>query len=118
VEVVPKGELRGFALSPDGARLATASSRGVSLWDAVTGDEAFSSGKHRRKVETVCFSPTQPLLATGDATGNVFLWDFTGRVLTRFEWGLRAVKGLGFAPDGLRCAATDGYKVVIWDVDV
>jgi WD40 repeat protein len=116
--VVPKGKLRGFALSADGSRLGTVSTRGVTLWDAATGAEVFSSGKHRREVKAVCFHSTRPLAATGDGSGNVFLWDFAGRVLTRYDWGLLTVYSLAFAPDGLRCAAANAFRVVIWDVDV
>jgi hypothetical protein len=59
------------------------------------------------------------MFATGDTGGQVFLWDHTGRVLTRYDWGLGEVYAMCFAPDGLRCAAIDrAGKVVVWDVDV
>lgn len=117
VTVAPKAPGR-FALSADGGHLATVGSRGVTLWDAATGAEVWSSGKHRRSVTMTAFSPTRPLLATGDNAGTIFLWDFAGRVLVRYDFGLGDVSGLAFAPDGLRCAAAGGSKLVVWDVDV
>ena len=112
----------GIALSADGTRLATIGNRGVTLWDLANGAparEVFRSGKHRRGVTAVACNPTKSVLVTGDTAGQVFLWDDTGRVLTRFDWGLGDVYGLTFAPDGLRCAAADAKgKIVVWDVDV
>lgn len=110
----------GVALSADGSRLATVTSRGLQWWDVGREEvaEVFRSGKHKRRVTAVACSPTKPLLATGDAGGQIFLWDHAGRVLTRFDWGLGEVNALCFAPDGLRCAAADSTgKVVVWDVD-
>jgi WD40 repeat protein len=108
-----------IALSADGARLAVVGSFGVAVRDILKRKEAFRSTQHRRAVTAVAYNPTKPVLTTGDVVGNVFLWDHTGRVLTRYDWGLDEVYGLAFAPDGLRCAAVDAAgKVVIWDVDV
>jgi WD40 repeat protein len=107
-----------FALSADGAHLATIGTKSVTLWNAATGRELWASGKHRRGVSAAAFCPTRPLLATGDSAGNVFMWDFAGRVLARYDFGLRDVYGLTFAPDGLRCAAVGIDQVVLWDVDV
>jgi WD40 repeat protein len=118
VAIRPKRRATRFALSADGSHLATVGTKGVTLWNAATGREAWASGKHRRGVVAVCFSPTRPLLASGDNAGNVFLWDFAGNALTRYDWGLGDVYGLAFAPDGLRCAAAGTEKVVLWDMDV
>jgi WD40 repeat protein len=108
--------------SADGSRVATVTNRGVVLWDVSPGNrkvrEVFRSGKHRRRVCAVACSPTKPLFATGDNAGQVFLWDFDGRVLSRFDWGLGEVQAMCFAPDGLRCAAADtAGRVVVWDVE-
>ncbi len=117
VRIKPKVSTSRFVLSSDGSHLATVGSRGVTLWDATTGREVWSSGKHRRGVQMVSFCPGRQLLATGDNAGGIFLWDFAGRVLTRYDFGLGDVYGLTFAPDGLRGAAVDGRRIVIWDVD-
>lgn len=111
----------GVAASADGTRMATITSRGVQFWN-LEGEavrEVFRSGKHKRRVSAVACSPTKPLIATGDAGGTVFLWDHTGRVLNRYDWGLSTeVFALCFAPDGQRCAAANGHgKVVVWDID-
>jgi WD40 repeat protein len=115
----PPRLVRDFALSNDGTRLATVDTSGLTIWDVTSGEQVVRSGKHRRAVLAVACSPTKPVLATGDNAGQVFLWDYTGHVLTRYDWGLGEVYGLAFAPDGLRCAVADEKgKVVVWDVDV
>jgi WD40 repeat protein len=118
VAVTPKGSATQFSLSADGTRLAVAGGRGVTLWNADSARQVWTSGKHRRGVTMTCFCPTRPLLATGDNAGCIFLWDLTGRVLARYDFGLKHVDGLAFAPDGLRCAAAGPGTVVLWDIDV
>jgi len=114
----PPRLVRDLALSNDGSRLATVDTSGLTIWDVTSGEQVVRSGKHRRAVGAIACNPTKPLLATGDNAGRIFLWDYTGRVLTRFDWGLSEISGLCFAPDGLRCAAVDkAGKVVVWDVD-
>jgi WD40 repeat protein len=110
-----------FALSSDGTRLAVALAAipGLRVWDTQTGTELFRSGKHRRHVTAVAYSPDRPLLGSGDTGGQVFIWHGADVPVRRYDWGLSKVAGLRFAPDGFRCAAVDVTgKVVIWDVDV
>jgi WD40 repeat protein len=114
----PPRLVRDLALSNDGSRLATVDTSGLTIWDVTNGEQVVRSGKHRRAVSAITCNPTKSLLATGDNAGQIFLWDYTGRVLTRFDWGLCEICGLCFAPDGLRCAGVDNAgKVVVWDVD-
>jgi WD40 repeat protein len=116
---VAKKYTNDFALSADGSYLAAVSHTGLSVWETSGGEEVVRSGKHRRSVLALACNPVKPILATGDNAGQIFLWDYAGQVLTRFDWKLKEVCGLTFAPDGLRCAAVDSTgKVVIWDVDV
>jgi WD40 repeat protein len=119
VNIAWSDNITDIALSADGVLLVAVGNCGVWAWNTTSDTEVFRSGKHRRGVRAVACCPTKPLIATGDTAGNVFLWDHTGRVLTRFDWGLGEVNSLAFAPDGLRCAAVDERgKVVVWDVDV
>lgn len=117
-----KAERREFrndiALSFNGSHLVEVDNHGLSIWNTSSG-EHLRSGKHRRGVTAVACSPTRPIFVAGDSGGQVFLWDYTGRVLTRYDWGLSKVHDLCFALDSLRCAALDTKgKVVVWDVDL
>ena len=116
--VKTKSLVYDFALSADGLHLVGVGSTGLSIWKT-SGGGFIHSGKHRRTVKAVACSPTKPMLVTGDNAGQVFLWDYSGNILTGYDWQLGEVCGLCFAPDGLRCAVVDKTgKVVIWDVDV
>jgi WD40 repeat protein len=118
VRIQPPGPAHSFALSHDGNLLAVADGQALTLWSTTSGERVVHSGKHRRSVLAVACHPTRPVLVTGDRSGYVFLWDQSGQILLRYEWGLSAVSGLAFAADGLRCAAVDAAgKVVVWDVD-
>jgi WD40 repeat protein len=109
----------GGALSADGGLFAMPGQYALRVWNTATGKPVFSSGKHKRAVCDVACCPMRPLIATGDSKGNVFFWDHTGNILARYDWKLKDVRSLAFAPDGLRCAAADTTgKVVVWDVDV
>ena len=106
------------ALSADGGLLVSPGQYALRAFDTATGELAFGSGKHKRAVWSAACCPTRPLIASGDSKGNVFFWDHTGNVLARYDWKLKDVRSLCFAPDGLRCAAADTTgKVVVWDVD-
>jgi|GEM_PF-2358209 len=119
VRIEPPNVVNAFALTSAGDLLAVAESTALSLWNTTSGEEVFRSGKHRRKVTTVACSPAHPILITGDKAGHVFVWDYRGNILARYDWGLGEIYSLAFAPDGLRAAAVDhSGKLVVWDVDV
>jgi WD40 repeat protein len=64
----------GVAVSPEGARIATASDDGTTrLWNATSGEEVLTLFGHRALVFGVAFSPDGRLLATASADGTVAL---------------------------------------------
>jgi WD40 repeat protein/tetratricopeptide (TPR) repeat protein len=117
------GWARGVCFSPDGKRLATASSdRTVKVWDTHSGEEARTLEGHTGEVYSVCWSPDGTRLASagGDSTrkaGEVRLWDVrTGRE----ELSLKGLKGpvhsVCWSRDGARLAtAGDDGTVRLWD---
>ena len=73
-----KGRINDIAYSPDGTRIAVASSIGIWLYDTVTYSKVALLTGHTKMVQSVSFSPEGTTLATGTWDGTVLLWDLTG----------------------------------------
>ena len=70
-----KGEINEIAYSPDGTRLAVASSIGIWIYNAQTGQELDLLTGHTGRVNSVAFSPDGRTLASGSRDGTVLLWE-------------------------------------------
>ncbi len=107
-------------LSPDGTRLATASSdHTVRLWDAATAQEIKKFDGHGDTVWTVAFSPDgkQIVSASNDRTARI--WDaVSGKVVATLTGHTGWVKGATFSRDGKRILtySTDG-TARIWGAE-
>ena len=112
---------QGIAFSPDGSRLALATSMGVWLYDAETFDELVLLTGHKEKVTVVAFSPdgTKLVSASGfDFPGILKFWDVeTGENIDTFQAEGGSVDSVSFSPDGTKLASGsfDG-TLLLWDV--
>jgi WD40 repeat protein len=69
------GNVTSVCFSPDGRRLATASSdKTVKVWDTRTGQELLTVRGHTDAVNSVCFSPDGQRLATASSDKTVKVW--------------------------------------------
>ena len=66
---------RGIAFSPDGRRLAVATSIGIWFYDAETFDEIALLAEPEEDATAVAFSPNGTKIASGSVDGTVLLWD-------------------------------------------
>ena len=103
-------EDRGIAFSPDGNRLAVATSIGIWLYDTETFDElALLTAGHTGEVTAVAFSPDGTKVAAGlgrMGTGALELWDVeTGRNIATFHPEKEGVYDVAFLSDGTKIAA-------------
>ena len=110
-----KGRIFDVAYSPDGKRLAVASSIGVWLYDAETGEEldlltghayyAWVDGYVQPYVRNVSFSPDGQTLLSRYINGNAVVWDtVTGKLLDRPYGG----DVISLSPDGRILASGGG----------
>ncbi|MGC8642240.1 MAG: sigma-70 family RNA polymerase sigma factor [Isosphaeraceae bacterium] len=110
--------LRGFALSPDGSRLAGAGlARGsdggqqkgtVWIWSTDGGELLHKIGVGSAGLECLAFSPEGASVATGNRAGMIQFWDVTtGEELLTLRLGRGVIRWLAFSPDGMTLAASD-----------
>ena len=109
---------RGIAFSPDGSRLAVATSMGVWLYNAETFDEIALLTGHKEPVTAVAFSSDGTKLASVSGfhfPGTLKLWDVeTGQNIATFPSRRRfGPDSVAFSPDGKVLAWADG----LWEVD-
>jgi WD40 repeat protein len=120
----PGRETFAVAFSPDGRHLVTGgANQTVQVWDAQTGREVGTLGRHDRKIQGLAFSPDGRHLASASGDGMVKLWDATH--LVEKQDARRPIRArapemgfnLAFSPDGRRLVAGGEKNTVkIWDV--
>ena len=121
--VISAGQpMNGVAYSPDGKRIATASSdRTVRVWDAGSGQAIGAPlAGHEDSVASVAFSPDGKRIVTASFDGTARLWDAetgrqTGALVADSSEGLRSA---AFSPDGSRIV-TAGFDNMarLWDAE-
>ena len=115
---IGKGSVDELKFSPDGTRLAAASSIGIWIYDVSTGKEIDLFTGHTRSVESVSFSPDGMTLASGSWDKTIRLWDtITGRHLKTLTGHTSYVASVSFSPDGMTLASGGLYQTIrLWDV--
>ena len=108
---------RGIAFSPDGSRLAVATSIGIWFYDVETFDEIALLAEPEEDATAVAFSPDGTKIVSGSGrlwTGALKLWDVkTGRNIATFQRGKGGVTSVAFSPDGTKIAGAGS----LWDVE-
>ena len=118
-----KGRINDIQFSPDGRRFAVASSIGIWMYDAHTGEElsliAVLPGEGR-DVTTAAFSPDGKTLASGEEGGIGRLWDVTtGKPIATFKEvpapQYAKLRALAFSANGTKLiGAVENGEINIW----
>ncbi|KAJ9481382.1 hypothetical protein VN97_g12098 [Penicillium thymicola] len=110
--------VNSIAWSPDGSRLASASSdKTVRIWDPTTGQCASTLEGHSELVCSIAWSPDRSRLASGSADQTVRIWDpATSQCTSTLEGHIGWVNSIAWSPDGSRLASAPfDNSVMIWD---
>jgi WD40 repeat protein len=107
-----------WALSPDGARLASLSGADtVQLWDVVTGSKLQQTYQNQGgSVNVVAWSPDSRSIATGSIDGTVRIWRGDTAPET-FHSASTVVLNIAWSPDGQSITAGDfDGSMWVWHV--
>jgi WD40 repeat protein/DNA-binding SARP family transcriptional activator len=104
-------------VSPDGSLLAIAGGTDVVLLDATTLAEVRRLRGHSEWVQTVRFSPSGALLASGSDDRTAIVWDVaTGTRRELLRGSSTDVWGVAFSPDEGTLYSSSGPTVLTWDL--
>ncbi len=114
--------LWGYAFSPDGNRVVTASDdKTARVWDATTGRQIAIITSHSESVTSAAFSPdgTRVVTASYDRTARVSD-AATGRPLALMRGHVAQLRDASFSPDGTKVLTVtgEGFKdptARVWD---
>ena len=109
-------QIKAVAFSPNGQRLATAGVH-VKLWDTRNWKE-ITTLRHDEWVWTVAFSTDGKLLATGDASGQVNVWNLQNRQrIAQRQADSNAIYAVRFSPNN-QILAGAGYEgqIKLWKI--
>ena len=103
--------------SPDGTRLAVASSIGIWLYETQGYQESALLTRPEGEVHSLCFSPDGRTLASG-GWEKLYLWDVSTGTLQAFieDIGTGFFTSLAFSPDGRTLATGSWGELYLWDV--
>jgi WD40 repeat protein len=116
---LPRPDVSGLALSPDGKLLALASyHRGVTIWDL--GSRKLVGTPSRSEDCEVCFAPAVAFAPDGNllavaVPNQVFLWSVAASRRIRTLVGAD-VRDVAFSRDGRTLAGSTNNEVLLWDV--
>ena len=110
-----KGAVHEIKYSPDGTRLAVASSIGIWLYDTETLEEVTLITDKPRWAGSIAFNTTGERLVSGG--GAVRLWNAkTGEHLRTFTGHTSTIESVAFSPDDRTLASADRVGgVYLWD---
>ena len=112
-----KGWINEIKYSPDGIKLAVASSIGIWIYDAQTGEELDLYTGHTGPVNSVAFSPDGSTLASGSEDNAIRFWDVNTGTHLHIIRGSITVPSLAYSPDGNRIISGSHSSVRLWNAN-
>ncbi|MBI1747735.1 MAG: hypothetical protein HYR55_14275 [Acidobacteria bacterium] len=119
IRLLAFGQINSVGYSPDGLKLAVASSSAVHILDTATLTVNRELFGHTSWVSSVAWSPDGQLLATASMDGSIKLWNATTfALLTTLVHFYIPACSIAWSPDSRRLAAGfDDGAISIWKAD-
>jgi WD40 repeat protein len=112
-----EGPIYHLAWSPDGKVIATATPKGIVLFDAVTLSP-FQTIDPRERAESLAYSPDGRRLACICGEGLIKIWDVKSGQLLRTLTDDKFFTSVAFNPNGAQIASGDfDGNVKVWDAN-
>lgn len=115
-----KGKLHDIKYTLNGNRVAVATSIGIWIYDAQTGQEISLLTGHTGRVTSLGFPADGRFLASGSLDGTVRLWDIeTGKQMALFAGHWRGIAAIAVSPDGKTVVSGDRLegRLIFWDTE-
>lgn len=113
-----KGRVHDIKYTPDGKRVAVATSIGIWIYDAHTREELDLLTGHTSWVTAIDFPADGRFLASGSFDETVRLWDInTGKQIAVFAGHRSAVRNIAVSPNGKTLASGAWETLILWDTE-
>ena len=115
-----KGNLYDFDYSPDGTKIAIATSIGIWIYDAQTGEELKLISDAHSEITKVAYSLDGNTILSDIDKRSLCLWDAETGEKIRWYWGHShpQITALAFSPDGKTFASGGiGSSVRVWEIE-
>ena len=117
---IGKGLLQDIKYTPDGNRIAVATSIGIWIYDAQTGEELALLSGHTGGVTSLGFPADGRFLASGSFDRTVRLWGIdSGKQTAVFAGHRGGIGAIAVSPDGKSVVSGDTWKgtLILWDTE-
>jgi WD40 repeat protein/serine/threonine protein kinase len=102
------------AVSPDGRRVVSGSSKVVTIWNAITGEKIRDITAHDGTVHSVAFHPSGDRVLSGSWDGSLRMWDVvTGIKIFQVGGGTRDYDSFALSPNGGLIATGNAFTVEV-----
>ncbi len=115
---IGKGIVHDIKYTPDGERVAVATSIGIWIYDAHTHEELALLTGHTSWVTAIDFPADGRFLASGSFDETVRLWDInTGKQIAVFAGHRSGIRNITVSPNGKTLASGAWETLILWDTE-